>query len=257
MTEKDIRIGVDNFEYTVFEGIIRNGDWVYHTLKDIVYKTDDASRDNSTNEEHGMLLLIVEGSSNPKLISDGVKPEMSDKVWFNNKADEERRELVAKYSKELDFDVTNYTFSAFGPDAITYYRKRETGLISDKQAARVIEIRSEATQRCKGYGFSPRFETDRYKGFIEGAEWADKNVQNYMDSTEDVIKQLWMMENKRQALDNIARELYNEKFPRSNKPNDGWHVYSHFTVISENTITIHFEYGAGDMEFTGSFDKTF
>jgi hypothetical protein len=65
------------------------------------------------------------------------------------------------------------------------------------------------------------------------------------------IKNLMSIYSDEKRIDKFARSLYYENSPK--RPDQGWQAYSGYTILDENNIRIEYKYGAGDMEFEGSF----
>lgn len=74
-----------------------------------------------------------------------------------------------------------------------------------------------------------------------------------METIKESVKILESVERHRGIINKFARNKYEEKFGNERKPDDGYHGYSGFEVLSENSIKVNYEYGAGDMDFIGSF----
>lgn len=75
-----------------------------------------------------------------------------------------------------------------------------------------------------------------------------ENMNDIIDS----IKKVSSVSEDTKKLDQFSREEYNKKF-KNLKPNDGWHDYKGFKILSENSIRIDYSYGGGDMEFDDFF----
>ncbi len=84
-----------------------------------------------------------------------------------------------------------------------------------------------------------------------------RKVVKTINDMKEAIKSLIAVEPHKEAVNNFAREKYNEKFPYGSMTiNNSFHYYSGFDILSETTLKVNYVYGAGDMEFKESFIVT-
>lgn len=158
---------VDGFEYSMFKGIIRDGDWLYNTLKNEVFKVDNSEKYNKLNNDYGHIFELVEETNNPEIINDGYKKGMSDVTWYYSLSLLKRTEYSIKYTCELsNSEIINIKLLS------EYIRKRVDGVISDEMAALSKLIKVESYRRFRGHGMGSLLDEKKYTAFIEGAEWA-------------------------------------------------------------------------------------
>ena len=68
------------------------------------------------------------------------------------------------------------------------------------------------------------------------------------------IKKIFLAKSDNKLVEDFARIQYHEKFKNIKKQSGTFHSYDKFEVISENTIEVHYVFGAGEYEYNDSFE---
>ena len=74
-----------------------------------------------------------------------------------------------------------------------------------------------------------------------------------MKSIKESVKILHLIKSYNKVVDEFARGEYNKKFEDIEYPENTYHGYDGFDVLSETEIRVKFVYGGGDMDFNDSF----
>ena len=77
----------------------------------------------------------------------------------------------------------------------------------------------------------------------------DISVYRIQSNAEDIFK----ANDKYDAVDKFARNALYKVWENEPKQEGTWRGYKNFEMLSETQMRINFEYGAGDMEYDGSY----
>lgn len=75
-----------------------------------------------------------------------------------------------------------------------------------------------------------------------------------MSELKTAIAHILATKSHRDLVDEFARKKYHEKFNDDKLQHGAWRSYDGFFVKDENTVTVKYTFGAGDMDFYDSFD---
>ena len=77
-----------------------------------------------------------------------------------------------------------------------------------------------------------------------------------MNDIKKSVKILLSVKDHQKTVEDFAKNTFHEKFKNDfkNTASGGFQYYKDFTILSETKIRINYCYGAGDMDFTDSFD---
>jgi hypothetical protein len=74
-----------------------------------------------------------------------------------------------------------------------------------------------------------------------------------MENIKQHIKNILSYAEDEKKLKEFAEQKYNEKFADMERPIGTYHGYEKYTIISENTLKIHYLFGYANRQFTDNF----